>query len=91
MALDVTVMSKLSAALGPRRRTSCPCGSRRDQLDNEWIKAAAAQVRTTVRQAMSKVDRIGNGKPGRTRRPDLDDVAAARDCRKGKDPGADNE
>lgn len=27
-------------------------------MDTDWIKAAAAQVRTTIRQAINKVDRI---------------------------------
>lgn len=30
-------------------------------MDTDWIKAAATQVRTTIRQAINKVDRIGNG------------------------------
>jgi len=59
-------------------------------LDNEWIKAAAAQVRTTIRQAINKVARIGNSKSGHARRPALADALTARNRPEGKDPGADN-
>lgn len=62
----------------------------KDRLDNEWIKTAAAQVRTTIRQAVNKVDRIGNGNAGRTPRQALDDAPGGRNHPEGKDPGADN-
>ena len=58
-------------------------------MDTKWIKAAAAQVRTTIRQAINKVDRIGNGKSGHARRPGLNDAPATRDRPEGKDPGTD--
>jgi len=42
-------------------------------LDTDWIKAAAAQVRTTIREAANKVDRLGNSNAERTPRPALDE------------------
>ena len=61
-------------------------------MDTDWFKAAAAQVRTTIRQAVNRVDRIGNGKPGRVRRPALDDTPTTiRNHPEGKDPGAHHE
>jgi len=59
-------------------------------LDNEWIKTAAAQVRTTIRQATNKVDRIGNSNAGRTPRQALGDAPGTRKHPQSKDPGADN-
>lgn len=59
-------------------------------MDAQWIKAAAAQVRTTIKQAIKKVDRIGNGESGNIRRPTLNDGPTARDRPEGKYPGADN-
>jgi len=59
-------------------------------LDTDWIKAAAAQVRTTIREAIGRVDRIGNSKAGRARREALDDAPGTRTFPEGKDPGADS-
>ena len=59
-------------------------------MDTDWIKTAAAQVRTTIRQAINKVDRIGNGTAGRTPRRALDDAPGDRNRPEDKDPGADD-
>ena len=60
-------------------------------MDTDWIKAAAAQVRTTIRQAVDRVDRIGNGRSGRVRRPALDDTPNIRNHPEGKGLGTHNE
>jgi len=59
-------------------------------LDTDWIKAAAAQVRTTIRQAANRVNRLGNSKAGGARREALDDAPGTRTLPKGKNPGADS-
>ena len=57
-------------------------------MDNEWIKAAAAQVRITIRQAINKVDRIGNNRAERLAQHALDDAPGAKTAPAVKEPGA---
>lgn len=59
-------------------------------MDTEWIKAAAAQVRTTIRQAINKVDRIGSSRSERLAPQALDDAPGAKTTPKVKEPGANN-
>jgi len=59
-------------------------------LDTDWIKAAAAQVRTTIRQAANRVNRLGNSNAERRSGPALDDPPGNEDHPEGKAPGADN-
>ena len=57
-------------------------------MDTEWIKTAAAQVRTTIRQAINKVDRIGNSMAGHPARQAVYDAPGARTDPEVKEPGA---
>jgi len=59
-------------------------------LDSEWIKTAAGQVRTTIKQAVNRVNRIGNSKAERAPQQALDDALGTRIRPEGKDPGAGN-
>jgi len=59
-------------------------------LNSEWIKIAAEQVRTTIRQAVNRVNRIGNSKAGRAMQQALDDAPGTKSRPEGKDPRADN-
>jgi len=59
-------------------------------LDTDWIKAAASQVRMTIRQATNKVNRLGNSNAERMPRPALDDPYGNKDHPEGNAPGADN-
>lgn len=59
-------------------------------MDTDWIKAAAAQVRTTIRQAINKVDRIGNSRAEHPARQASDDVLEAKIASEVKEAGAAN-
>ena len=60
-------------------------------MGTEWIKDAAAQVRTTIKQAVNKVDRIGNSRVGRPAQQALGDAPGAKTDPEVKELGADKE
>ena len=59
-------------------------------MDTEWIRTAAAQVRTTIKQAISKVDRIGNSGGERSAPQVLGDAPGTKTTPEVKEPGANN-